>query len=96
VNHSGVLGEFRLPWKRRAGLPITKSKNGKRVGDIADSTLMTIEDVQRMGTFFKELVESSHLKWWIIFAGVGGLCELIRIIIDAVRVGLELSGHHVS
>jgi hypothetical protein len=75
-------------------LSITKSKNGKRV--LSDSTLMTIEDVQRMGTFFKELVESSHLKWWIILAGVGGLCELIRIIIDAVKFGLELSGHHLS
>ena len=77
-------------------MPIPKPKNGKRVGDIADSTLMTIEDVQRMGTFFKELVESSNLKWWIILAGVGGLCELVRIIIDAVRFGLELSGHRVS
>jgi len=56
---------------------------------------MTIEDVQRMGTFFKGLVESSHLKWWIILAGVGGLCELIRIMIDALKFGVELSGRHV-
>ena len=75
---------------------ITKSKNGRRSGDPADSTLVTIEDVQRIGTFFKDLIESSHLRWWIILAGVGGLCELVRIVIDAVRFGLQLSGYHLA
>jgi hypothetical protein len=60
------------------------------------STLVTIEDVQRIGTFFKTLIESSQLKWWIILAGVGGVCELIRIVIDAVRFSLQLSGYHLA
>lgn len=48
-------------------------------------TLVTIEDVQRMGTFFKELIESSHLKKWIILAGVGGICEGLRIAWDVAK-----------
>ena len=68
----------------------TKSKNGKKAGarDPA-STLVTIEDVQRMGTFFKELIESTHLKKWIILAGVGGICEALRIVWDAARFLLK-------
>jgi hypothetical protein len=77
-------------------LPTTKSSNGRRTSVPAGSTLVTIEDVQRFGTLFKDLIESSHLKWWIILAGVGGLCELIRIIIDAVKFGLQISGHPVA
>jgi hypothetical protein len=42
-------------------------------------TKMTIEDVREMGTFFKELIESSHLKWWIIAAGIGGLAETLHV-----------------
>jgi len=50
---------------------------------------VTIEDVQRMGTFFKELIESTHLKKWIILAGVGGICEALRIVWDAARFLLK-------
>jgi hypothetical protein len=32
-----------------------------------------------MGTFFRELIESTHLKKWIVLAGLGGLCELLRL-----------------
>jgi hypothetical protein len=46
---------------------------------------MSIEDVQRMGTFFKDLLESTHLKMWIILAGIGGACEAIRLAWDAAR-----------
>lgn len=58
----------------------TKSTIRKKVG-VANptSTRMTIEDVQRMGTFFRELIESTHLKKWIVLAGLGGLCELLRL-----------------
>jgi len=75
---------------------VMKSKNGRRAGYPADSTLVTIEDVQRIGTFFKDLIESSHLRLWIILAGVGGLCELVRIVIDAVKFGLQLSGYRLG
>jgi hypothetical protein len=75
----------------------TKTKNGRRVGSPADATtLVTIEDVQRFGTFFKDLIESSHLRWWIILAGVGGLCELVRLVVDAVKFGLQVSGYHLA
>jgi len=30
-------------------------------------------------TNFKKLFDESGLKWWIIAAGIGGLCELVRI-----------------
>ena len=40
---------------------------------------MTIGDVKEMGSFFKELIESSHLKWWIIAAGVGGIAEALHV-----------------
>jgi len=54
------------------------------------STLMTIEDVQRIGTFFKEVIEGTHLKKWIILAGVGGLCEGLRLAWDVLGF---LKGH---
>jgi hypothetical protein len=33
-------------------------------------------------TKFKKLFDDSHLKWWIIAAGVGGIVELLRAIVD--------------
>lgn len=76
-------------------MPISKSKNGKRVGDVADPrTLMTIEDVQRMGTFFKDLLESSHLKTWIILAGVGGIAAVVATLIEIARAAVDIYMHY--
>lgn len=71
-------------------MPTTKTKNGKRVGEVADSTLMSIDDVQRMGTFFKDLLESSHLKKWIILAGVGGIAAVIATVLELIRAGVDI------
>jgi hypothetical protein len=68
----------------------TKPKIGRRASDPAASTRMTIEDVQQIGTFFKDMIESTHLKWWIILAGVGGLCEAARLLWDVARFLLTL------
>lgn len=44
-------------------------------------TALTIEDVQRL----KDLFEKTHLKWWIILAGAGGVAELLHIGWLAIR-----------
>jgi hypothetical protein len=33
---------------------------------------------------FKKLFDGSGLKLWIVFAGVGGIVELLRLAIDAI------------
>jgi hypothetical protein len=40
----------------------------------------TFAEFQDLGRFFTELVESSHLKWWIILAGIGGLLEAAHVV----------------
>jgi hypothetical protein len=68
----------------------TKTRTGRRASDPAASTRMTIEDVQQIGLFFKDMIESTHLKWWIILAGLGGACEAARLLWDIVRFLLAL------
>jgi hypothetical protein len=71
-------------------LPTTKSRNGKQAGSHTPaSTLVTIEDVQRIGTFFKEFLERTHLKKWVLLAGVGGICEVLRVIWDVTSFLLK-------
>ena len=38
--------------------------------------------VQNQVRFFKELFDDTGLKWWIIGAGVGGVVELMRAVVD--------------
>jgi hypothetical protein len=46
---------------------------------------LTVAQIKELGIFFKDLVESTHLKWFIIFAGIGGLFEAIHLVWLAVR-----------
>jgi hypothetical protein len=50
------------------------------VNPVPRPTKVTIDDVREMGTFFKGLIETSHLKWWIIAAGIGGLAEASHVL----------------
>ena len=31
---------------------------------------------------FKKMFDDSRIRWWIIAAGIGGLCEVVRIFVD--------------
>jgi hypothetical protein len=37
---------------------------------------------EKMFERFKKLFDDAGLKWWIILAGVGGLVEALRIVVD--------------
>jgi hypothetical protein len=43
-------------------------------------TKFTFEDVQQFGDFFKKLLDDSHIRKWIILAGIGGALEAAHII----------------
>jgi hypothetical protein len=40
-------------------------------------------------TTFKTLFDDTPLKWWIIFAGVGGLVDSVRFVADGVRLVVD-------
>lgn len=40
----------------------------------------TLDEYQAIGDHFKNWFESTHLKWWIIAAGVGAIIEGIHVI----------------
>jgi hypothetical protein len=47
---------------------------------------MSIDDVERIGTFFKRLLaDSPAIKWSIIAAGIAGVLESIHILWLALR-----------
>jgi hypothetical protein len=41
---------------------------------------MTIGDVKEMGSFFKQLIDDSSLKKWVVVAGVGAIVEMIHVL----------------
>jgi hypothetical protein len=46
---------------------------------------LTPEEFQSIALFFKQFLESTTLKWWIIAAGVGGALEGAHILWLGVR-----------
>lgn len=50
---------------------------------------MTVEEFQQLGHFFKELIDSSALMWWIIAAGVGAVIEALHVLWLAARFLLK-------
>jgi len=46
---------------------------------------LSLPEIKELGDFFKGLLENTKLTKWIILAGVGGLCELLRLGWDAAR-----------
>lgn len=50
--------------------PVPKPKPGK----------FTISEVIEFGNYFRQLLESTSLKWWIIAAGVGAIFETLHIL----------------
>jgi hypothetical protein len=45
---------------------------------------LTVDEYQRIGDSFKEWFEGTHLKWWIVAAGVGGIAELLHVLWDSL------------
>ena len=57
-----------------------------RQGGYNPARMMSIDDVERIGTFFKKLLaDSPAIKWSIIAAGVGGVLESAHIVWLALR-----------
>jgi len=46
---------------------------------------LTFEEVAQFANLFRQMIEGSQLKWWIVAAGVGGLAETIHIAWLALR-----------
>jgi hypothetical protein len=46
---------------------------------------LTFSQFQEIAQFFKQYLEESPLRKWIILAGVGGLVELIHTVWLAIR-----------
>lgn len=46
---------------------------------------ITLDDFQRMSEIFKSWIKDEKLKWFIIFAGVGGMVELLHTLWLAAR-----------
>jgi hypothetical protein len=46
---------------------------------------LTVEEYQSIALFFKQFLEGTSLKWWIIAAGVGGALEALHIVWLAIR-----------
>jgi hypothetical protein len=46
---------------------------------------LSLDDFQRMSEIFRSWIRDEKLKWWIIFAGVGGIVELLHTIWLAAR-----------
>lgn len=40
---------------------------------------LTFEEFEQFAKLFRKLIEGSHLKWWIIAAGVGGIAAAIHV-----------------
>jgi len=43
---------------------------------------------------FKKMFDDSHLKFWIILAGLGGGAAIVAMVIEAVRAGLDIYLHY--
>lgn len=50
---------------------------------------LTIPEIQSLGSFFKELIDSSDLKKWVVVAGVGAGLEILHILWLAARFLLK-------
>jgi hypothetical protein len=40
----------------------------------------TVSEMILFGNFFRQLIQSTSLKWWIIAAGIGGVFEVLHIL----------------
>ena len=40
---------------------------------------VTISEVVAFGNFFKQILDSTSLKWWIIAAGFGAIIEALHV-----------------
>ena len=47
------------------------------------------DETQRQATFFKNFIKEfsyeTPLRWWVYFAGLGGLVEGFRLIMDIIK-----------
>jgi hypothetical protein len=55
---------------------------------------MTVEELHGMLERFKKLFEDSSLAFWIKAAGAGGIAGIVLVIIEIVRVVIELVKHY--
>jgi hypothetical protein len=71
--------------KDRPDVEVTKLKSSEV--EVLNAVTALLREQRRFDretvTKFKKLFGDRDLSWWIIFAGVGGLVELIRLIADA-------------
>jgi hypothetical protein len=56
-------------------------------------TLVTVDDVREFSIIFREMLRDTRLGLWIILAGVGGICELLRLGWNAAVYLLRCRGH---
>jgi hypothetical protein len=51
--------------------------------------LVTLEQMQDMIMFFKQVFEDSSLGWWIKAAGLGGIAVLVASVLEVIHLGWQ-------
>jgi len=44
-----------------------------------EPTRLTIDELQKLGVFFKQLIDSSNLRWAVVAAGIAAILEIFHI-----------------
>ena len=51
--------------------------------------LVTLEQMQDMIMFFKQVFEDSSLGWWIKAAGLGGIAVFVASVLEVIHLGWQ-------
>jgi hypothetical protein len=70
------------------------SASGKKGGGVNPSpqpptSVVTLEQMQDMIMFFKQVFEDSSLGWWIKAAGLGGIAVFIASVLEVIHLGWQ-------
>jgi hypothetical protein len=62
-------------------------KSGVNPSPPSSTPVMSIEQMQDMILFFKQVFEDSSLGWWIKAAGAGGIAVIIASAFEIIHLG---------
>jgi len=50
---------------------------------------MTVGEIEKLAAIFEKLLKDTHLKFWVVCAGLGGIVELLRLAGSLLAWGID-------
>jgi hypothetical protein len=72
---------------------VAKTPPKKGSANPAVRSLVTVDDIRGFSAIFSQMLKDTKLGAWVILAGVGGICEVLRMGWDATVYVLRCCGH---